>query len=108
MPARGSGRPPKTRLSEAERERQAANLRRRLKRIERELEAIRAQVGESLYTFITRSVEQGKFPIVVPVQDGYCGGCHMKLPLQTLADLRFGGVVQCDNCSRILYDGETN
>lgn len=42
--------------------------------------------------------------VVVGVQHGVCGGCHMKLPAQVLVACRSAQeVVTCTNCGRILY-----
>ena len=41
---------------------------------------------------------------VVPVHNGNCGGCHMKLVNSTLAELRADDhIVFCEQCGRILY-----
>jgi predicted nucleic acid-binding Zn-ribbon protein len=87
-----------------DRQRKIANLRRRLRRIERERDTIRRELGDSLFDFTTRCVEHGKFPVVVPVEEEeYCSGCHARLTYQMQADLQAGDISQCDNCSRILY-----
>ncbi len=42
--------------------------------------------------------------VVVGVQHGVCGGCHMKLPAQILVSCRAEQeIVTCLNCGRILY-----
>jgi predicted nucleic acid-binding Zn-ribbon protein len=42
--------------------------------------------------------------VVVGVQHGVCGGCHMKLPAQILVACQGNQeVVSCTNCGRILY-----
>jgi uncharacterized protein len=42
--------------------------------------------------------------VVVGVQHGVCGGCHMKLPAQILVACQADQeVVSCTNCGRILY-----
>jgi len=41
--------------------------------------------------------------IVVGVQHGVCGGCHMKLPPQVLVQCQGYELVSCTNCGRILY-----
>jgi predicted nucleic acid-binding Zn-ribbon protein len=41
---------------------------------------------------------------VVPVDNGSCGGCHMKLPPQAIHDAkRAQSVTSCAFCSRLLY-----
>lgn len=52
--------------------------------------------------------EDGK--ALVPVVDDNCGGCHMRIPPQVVADAKWGqSIVRCNNCGRILYwlDEET-
>ena len=42
--------------------------------------------------------------VVVSVEHGVCGGCHMKLTTQTMVQCRGQNeVVGCINCGRILY-----
>jgi len=40
---------------------------------------------------------------VVSVQQGQCQGCHMALPIGQGQKAKAGEIVQCSNCSRILY-----
>ena len=41
---------------------------------------------------------------VVPLEHEVCGGCHMKVPVQTVADVRAEQkIAQCPQCGRILY-----
>ncbi len=40
---------------------------------------------------------------VVRIQQGQCQGCHMTLPIGQLQKAKAGEIVQCGNCSRILY-----
>lgn len=42
--------------------------------------------------------------IVVGIQHGACGGCHMKLPEAEVIEIKSGSKVNyCPNCSRIVY-----
>lgn len=42
--------------------------------------------------------------VVVGITHGVCGGCHMKLPMQSLVDCQQAReVATCPNCGRILY-----
>lgn len=40
---------------------------------------------------------------VVPVVNGTCGNCSMKVTPQLINDAKKGNLVYCDNCSHILY-----
>ncbi len=47
-----------------------------------------------------------RFPgtAVVPVRDGFCGGCNMSLVAKKTSEVRSSeGQARCENCSRILY-----
>jgi len=42
--------------------------------------------------------------VLVGVEHGVCGGCHMKLPPQTLVACQSDqDLVTCNSCGRILY-----
>ena len=42
--------------------------------------------------------------VIVGVEHGVCGGCHMKLPAQILVMCQqHQELVTCTNCGRILY-----
>ena len=42
--------------------------------------------------------------VVVGIQHGVCGGCHMKFPVQLVVTCQAGReLVTCPNCGRILY-----
>jgi predicted nucleic acid-binding Zn-ribbon protein len=44
---------------------------------------------------------------IAPMQDGRCGGCHMKLIPATVIKVQSGkDLAQCEDCARILYLGE--
>ena len=43
---------------------------------------------------------------IVALENEICSGCHMKVPAITVSDVKAGRtIVQCPNCSRILYRG---
>ena len=57
--------------------------------------------ARSRYERLTRSKGEN---VVVGVNHGVCGGCHMKLPPQLLVACRAEAeLVTCSNCGRILY-----
>ena len=43
---------------------------------------------------------------LVPVIDGICGGCHMRVTPQTITNIAKGAVSQCDNCQHLVYKPE--
>ncbi|MBI5520287.1 MAG: hypothetical protein HY916_09525 [Desulfovibrio sp.] len=53
------------------------------------------------YEFIRSRIEQ---PVIVPVSEGICGGCHIKIPPQAYNELQKGKqILGCPNCQRIVY-----
>ncbi len=88
------------RLDEAEREVEAA--------IETGRDAVKAaetDVDPALlesYRFVKTQVKRP--PYVVALNDGRCGGCHLKVSGEIESGARKGhDVVRCDNCGRIVY-----
>lgn len=80
----------------------------RLRKQLADAEAARAEAGAgvdpSLLARYERILKSKGDRVVVDVERGVCGGCHMKLArqdvLNTQADRE---IVQCPNCGRILY-----
>jgi predicted nucleic acid-binding Zn-ribbon protein len=73
-----------------------------------ELESNRAELADAVDTGARsryeRLVKSKGENVVVGVQHGVCGGCHMKLPAQILvACQQEQEIVSCTNCGRILY-----
>lgn len=53
------------------------------------------------YEFIRSRIEH---PVIVPVSDGVCGGCHIKIPPQSYNELQKGKqILGCPNCQRIIF-----
>ena len=66
-----------------------------------ELAAAVEEVARARYERLYKSKGDS---VVVGVQHGVCGGCHMKLPAQILVTCRSQQeIVACINCGRILY-----
>lgn len=73
-----------------------------------ELEKKRAVTGSevpapvlSRYEFIRRRLEH---PVIVPVDNGVCTGCHIAIPPQVFIELQRGQqILSCPNCQRLIY-----
>ncbi len=58
----------------------------------------------SRYEFIRRRL---KHPVIVPVKEGVCKGCHISIPPQAYNELQRGQqIVSCPNCQRLIYWAE--
>ncbi|MDR3641733.1 MAG: C4-type zinc ribbon domain-containing protein [Humidesulfovibrio sp.] len=53
------------------------------------------------YEFIRSRIDH---PVIVPVSEGICGGCHIRIPPQAYNELQKGKqILGCPNCQRIVY-----
>jgi hypothetical protein len=73
-----------------------------------ELESNRDQltgvVDESILKRYERLLRNKGDNVVVGIQHGVCGGCHMKFPVQLVVSCQAAKeLVTCPNCGRILY-----
>lgn len=88
-----------------------ANLMTRLEKANEELsklETLRKETGYDVpepvlarYEFIRRRLEH---PVIVPVKESICRGCHIAIPPQTYIELQRGQQIwSCPNCQRLIY-----
>ncbi|SRR5579862_1390737 len=81
-----------------------ANLKQELAELQTGRAELAAAVEETARTRYERLYKSKGDNVVVGVQHGVCGGCHMKLPAQILVTCRSQSeIVGCINCGRILY-----
>ncbi len=80
------------------------SLKRQLASLEAGREQFATQVEEGIRARYERLLKHKGDKVVVGVDRGVCGGCHMTLPPQVvLACQGQQDMVNCPNCSRILY-----
>jgi predicted nucleic acid-binding Zn-ribbon protein len=80
------------------------NLKNELAELTTNREDLAADVGELARGRYERMVKSKGESVVVGVQHGVCGGCHMRLPPQLLVQCQAQQeLVTCSNCGRILY-----
>lgn len=88
-----------------------ATIAERRKRLEQEIEEVTAERGRlaeavdaSLVNLYERLGKTKKGQVVSDIQDGKCGGCHVKLVPATLIKAQSENeITQCETCGRILY-----
>jgi predicted nucleic acid-binding Zn-ribbon protein len=81
-----------------------ANLQKELAELSANREQLAAAVEESARGRYERLVRSKGEHVVVGVERGVCGGCHMRLPPQLLVTCQADKeLVSCSNCGRILY-----
>jgi predicted nucleic acid-binding Zn-ribbon protein len=80
------------------------NLKKELVELTRNREELAAAVDENVRARYDRLVRNKGENVVVGVQHGVCGGCHMRLPAQIVVTCQAQQeLVSCTNCGRILY-----
>ena len=80
------------------------SLQKELAELEANREELAAAVDESARGRYERLMRSKGENVVVGVQHGVCGGCHMKLPPQLIVTAQAEReLVSCSNCGRILY-----
>ena len=82
----------------------AGNLKNELTTLNSDREELASQVEENLRNRYERLFKSKGSNVVVGIQHGVCGGCHMQLSRQILVSCRAEQeIMTCDNCGRILY-----
>ena len=80
------------------------NLKKELAQLEANREELASAVDDGARSRYERLVRSKGENVVVGVQHGVCGGCHMTLPPQLLVTCQAEKeLVGCSNCGRILY-----
>lgn len=90
---------------------QLGRLADREKQVRADLEVAQAEVDQARqavpgsllarYDLLARTVG---LPVVVPLRDHKCGGCHLKVSAGVDSEARKGTeIVACDNCARIVF-----
>jgi predicted nucleic acid-binding Zn-ribbon protein len=80
------------------------NLQKDLAELQSNREELAAAVEEVARGRYERLVKSKGENVIVGVNHGVCGGCHMKLPAQTLVACQASQeLVTCINCGRLLY-----
>ena len=81
-------------------------LEERLKGLTTEREELAAKVDEDLLERFNRLFASKGDAAVVALEHDVCTGCHMKVTTDTAHHVKTGkGIVNCEQCGRILYDG---
>ena len=80
------------------------NLKKELAELTANREELAAAVDDTARSRYERLFKNKGGNVVVGVQHGVCGGCHMKLPTQLIVTCQAQNeLVNCINCGRILY-----
>jgi uncharacterized protein len=80
------------------------NLQKELKELEANRNELASAVDEDVRGRYERLLRSKGHTVVVGIQHGVCGGCHMQLQRQVVVScMQEQDIVNCPNCGRILY-----
>lgn len=64
-----------------------------------------AQLPEDVSAVYDALVRAGRHPVVAPLANGYCAGCHLRIPPQLANALTAAQELsRCPHCRRMIYD----
>jgi hypothetical protein len=79
-------------------------LRSELQTVQALVAATRGEIDESVRRLYDRLAGKPGLPVVVPIREGKCGGCHLKISSNVESESRKADkVVTCDQCGRIVF-----
>ncbi len=71
--------------------------------LEKQLLALEKGIDTSLMEKYKKRRGDNLFPVLVPLNDRSCGGCHVELPFAQISKLESEGILSCEHCRRIIY-----
>ena len=81
-----------------------ANLQSELQAAQEAVTGARSLLDEPALRLYDRLAAQPGLPVVVPIHEGKCGGCHLKISFNIDSETRKPDkLVTCDQCTRIVY-----
>jgi uncharacterized protein len=81
-----------------------ANIEKQIADLQAERDKVAAEIEPEWLSRYQRIFERRHDFAIVPVNNGTCGGCHMKLPPQVSVDARrLDTMTSCSYCGRLLY-----
>ena len=74
--------------------------------VEKNLEELKGKVDPALMERYLKKRANKIYPVLFEVKGNVCGACRMELPAAELNKLKKGEIIDCDQCGRMLYQGE--
>ena len=80
------------------------NIEKELDELDEEREEIVKTINKKTFVLYERLLDTKEGRVIVGVDHGSCGGCHMKLQAQEIVNAKSGReMVTCTNCGRLIY-----
>ena len=75
----------------------------RMEQLKSDLKALEKKVDPKIIAKYIKMRDDRIFPVFVPLLNHSCGGCSMELPSSQINKLEEKGMLECENCHRIIY-----
>ncbi len=75
------------------------------KEIEDKLKNLSKGIDNKIMDAYQKRRKENIFPVVVPLVNNSCGGCHIELPYANISKLEDEGILTCEHCHRLIYKG---
>lgn len=75
------------------------------KEIEDKLKSLSKGIDNKIMDAYQKRRKENIFPVVVPLVNNSCGGCHIELPYANISKLEDEGILTCEHCHRLIYKG---
>jgi len=84
-------------------DKELAEINPQIEKVKEELLALEKTIDKNLMEEYKKRRVDRIFPVLVQLNNKSCGGCHMEIPMSSLAKLDANGTLVCENCRRIIY-----
>ena len=84
-------------------DKEVAEISPKISEYKKELERLSKQVDAKLFDEYKKRRNDKIFPVLVPLNNKSCGGCHMEVPASSISKLEREGILICENCRRIIF-----
>ena len=74
----------------------------RLAELKAEQSKLKSKIDADMLAKYNHKAES-KYPVFVRAQDNRCGGCRMEISGTKLKQLKEKGIIECENCGRIIF-----
>lgn len=75
------------------------------KDVKEKLHSISKDIEPKVMEAYQKRRKENIFPVVVPLINNSCGGCHIELPYANISKLEDEGILTCEHCHRLIYKG---
>ena len=94
-----SGQPKEDKQAEAKKQEVAPKI----AEIEKKIKELEPKVQDKeKYEKYNQMKEKGIFPVYVSLEENFCGGCKVELPLNFVEKLKEKTMLPCEHCGRII------